>query len=227
MSDIAPANTFANTLVSTSGTSPNQSIGEEFDSFIRLLTAQVQNQDPLAPLDSTQFVEQLATFSSLEQQVQSNQSLEQISALISDLNSLAANEWLGEEVTIESSYVPYLGESLTFEIDPPASSDTAILTVRDPNGLVILSEALDRNSVRQNWDGRLNGGATALPGTLYNISIDYYQNGTFTSSEAPKFVTTVTETANEAGKLMLGTAMRLTANAEDVRPVEKDAVVKP
>lgn len=220
MSDIAPVNTFANTFGSAGSASETtqQSIGEEFNSFIQLLTAQVQNQDPLAPLDSTQFVEQLATFSSLEQQVQSNQSLGQISQLIGDLNTLAANEWLGEEVKIESSYVPYLGDTLTFDIDPPASADTAILTIRDPNGLVILSEALNMSSTRQSWDGRLNGGATALPGILYNVSVDYYQNGEFNSSAAPQFVTTVTEAANENGKVKLGTALRLTANAEDVKP---------
>ena len=51
---------------------------EELTQFLSLLTAQVQNQDPLEPLDATAFTEQLATFSSLEQQVQSNRLLEGI-----------------------------------------------------------------------------------------------------------------------------------------------------
>jgi flagellar basal-body rod modification protein FlgD len=55
---------------------------EDFDTFLTLLTAQVENQDPLAPLDSTQFVEQLATFSALEQQVTTNDHLEKIAALL-------------------------------------------------------------------------------------------------------------------------------------------------
>lgn len=57
--------------------------GEEFNTFLRLLTAQIQNQDPLAPLDSTQFVEQLATFTNLELQATSNQTLEEIAFLLS------------------------------------------------------------------------------------------------------------------------------------------------
>lgn len=56
--------------------------GEEFQTFLTLLTAQIKNQDPLAPLDSTQFVEQLATFSSLELQAKGNQTLDQIVALL-------------------------------------------------------------------------------------------------------------------------------------------------
>jgi flagellar basal-body rod modification protein FlgD len=55
---------------------------EELTQFLSLLTAQVQNQDPLQPLDSTAFVEQLATFSALEQQVQTNKHLEAILAAL-------------------------------------------------------------------------------------------------------------------------------------------------
>ena len=57
---------------------------EELTQFLSLLTAQVQNQDPLEPLDSTAFVEQLATFSALEQQVRSNQLLEEILVRLSE-----------------------------------------------------------------------------------------------------------------------------------------------
>lgn len=56
--------------------------GEEFSTFLTLLTAQIRNQDPLAPLDSTQFVEQLATFTNLELQARGNAELENISALL-------------------------------------------------------------------------------------------------------------------------------------------------
>ena len=61
---------------------PNEDIGQEFDTFLTLLTAQIKNQDPLAPLDSTQFVEQLATFSNLELQAKGNQVLEDIAQML-------------------------------------------------------------------------------------------------------------------------------------------------
>ncbi|MBL4854218.1 MAG: hypothetical protein JKY25_08275 [Robiginitomaculum sp.] len=66
----------------TNTANPQQTTGAEFSTFLTLLTAQIRNQDPLAPLDSTQFVEQLATFSNLELQAKGNQSLELISALL-------------------------------------------------------------------------------------------------------------------------------------------------
>lgn len=60
----------------------NLSQGDDFNTFLTLLTAQVKNQDPLAPLDSTQFVEQLATFSGLELQAKGNQALSFIASLL-------------------------------------------------------------------------------------------------------------------------------------------------
>lgn len=64
----------------TSSTASDTS--EQFDTFLNLLTAQIRNQDPLAPLDSTQFVEQLATFSNLELQAKNNQILESIASML-------------------------------------------------------------------------------------------------------------------------------------------------
>ncbi|RFB04730.1 flagellar hook assembly protein FlgD [Parvularcula marina] len=66
----------------TSSTAASAALSSDFDSFIRLLTTQVTNQDPLEPLDSTQFVEQLATFSALEQQIATNAHLESIASLL-------------------------------------------------------------------------------------------------------------------------------------------------
>ena len=83
--------------VPTAPTAPPET-GAEFNSFLQLLTAQLRNQDPLAPLDSTQFVEQLATFSSLEQDVKSNSSLETIAARMNELYAIAASQWIGQTV---------------------------------------------------------------------------------------------------------------------------------
>ena len=220
MSDIAP---ISNTTTS-SALGPNQSvqadIGEEFNSFIQLLTAQVRNQDPLSPMDSTQFVEQLATFSTLEQQVQSNESLQQIATLISDLHTMAASDWLGQQVTVESSWVPYGGEPVEFEVDRPEIANRAVLTVRDTNGALAWSETLDLEDERFQWTGQLANGGTAANDSLYQVSVDFYADNEFAGSVAPRLVTTVTDVATENGKLRLGTAMKLSASAEAVRRAE-------
>lgn len=71
-----------NTDPADNATPENISTGEDFATFLTLLTAQIKNQDPLAPLDSTQFVEQLATFSGLELQATANNHLENIAAML-------------------------------------------------------------------------------------------------------------------------------------------------
>jgi len=85
-SSTTPATQVANQVQAADATS-----GEEFDTFLQLLTAQIRNQDPLAPLDSTQFVEQLATFSNLELQASGNQTLDAISAQLARQTYLLEN----------------------------------------------------------------------------------------------------------------------------------------
>ena len=74
------ATSAATTSTATSSASKSSSAVEssDFKSFLSLLTAQLKNQDPLAPLEATQFVEQLASFSSVEQQIETNSLLEEL-----------------------------------------------------------------------------------------------------------------------------------------------------
>lgn len=69
----------------------------------------------MSPLDLTQFVEQLATFSALEQQVRSNVSLESIATMIYDMGSLIAGQWLGKTVSFESSRSPIPDPTSSFQ----------------------------------------------------------------------------------------------------------------
>lgn len=218
MSDIPPINnaSFGSLSTGTQSTQ-DQGSGQEFNDWLQLLTTQIRNQDPLEPLDSTQFVEQLASFSTLEQQVESNQSLDRISTLIGDLNALAAEEWLGEEIVIESSWLPFQGETVEYEISPPPQADAAFFTVVDSDGNVVLNEPLNMSTTRHQWNGELLGDQQATIDSLYQVSVDYYQAGTYLGSAAPRLVTTVTDVATENGKVKLGTAMNLSADAEDVR----------
>ncbi len=95
----------------TDTVSSDPSTGEEFTTFITLLTTQIRNQDPTSPLESTQFVEQLATFSSLELQAKSNDILSNIAEMLTQL--LAENS--GET-----------GETGGDVTDVPVDSTTAV-----------------------------------------------------------------------------------------------------
>lgn len=78
-------------------------LADNFDTFLTLLTEQLQNQDPLNPMDSQQFVSQLVEFSSVEQLISSNQSLETLLALQSANARMSATDFIGREVTVSSN----------------------------------------------------------------------------------------------------------------------------
>lgn len=220
------------TTVSQIATSPTQTtssnaslsstvdMNEQFNTFIKLLTAQMRNQDPLNPSDSTQFVEQLATFSTLEQQVRSNDTLETISSLINDLNSMVASDWLGQSVTVASAWVPYSGETVEYGFDAPVDYDQAALTVKDSNGNIVWMEQLENGSDTYIWNGQLNDGSTAPVDSLYQFGIELFEDGIFVGSVPPLVKTTVTDVAAENGKIMIGTEMKLTANVDQVRKLD-------
>lgn len=203
----------------TSGSATPTQFGEEFQSFIKLLTAQVQNQDPLSPMDSTQFVEQLATFSSLEQQVRSNTSLESIASMFADLHSVLTSEWLGQKVSVETTSVPFEGQPVEFTADLPAGTDEAILTVTNSVGEPLWTQDLAPGAETFRWNGETLDGATA-PNDVYQFRIDHFRDGTATGTVAPRIITTVTDVASENGQVRLGTESRLTADLTSVRRVD-------
>lgn len=198
-------------------TNSNNQFGAEYNSFIRLLTAQVRNQDPMSPMDSTQFVEQLATFSSLEQLVNSNTALTNISSMIGDLNGLMASQWLGEDVTFPSSFMPFTGEDATFSYEAPEGTTKSVLTVKDADGNAVWSETLDADENVFSWNGQLTGGGTAAEDEIYEFVIDYYEDNSFKGAAVPNVITKVTDIISEGGALRLGTASGLTVDLAQVR----------
>lgn len=220
MSDVTAASGASTaSSASSSATATTQQFGEEFNSFIQLLTAQVRHQDPLSPMDSTQFVEQLATFSTLEQQVRSNQSLESIAVMMSDLHAVIASDWLGQKVSVESSWVPYSGAAVEFTADMPEDTDRAVLSVRDSDGNVLHTETLKSKTDTYIWDGETESGETA-PDGVYQFSIDLYKDDAYLGTIAPRIITTVTEVASENGTTRFGTSSSLTTDANNVRKEE-------
>lgn len=197
---------------------PN-SVGEEFNSFIKLLTAQVQNQDPLEPMDSTQFVEQLATFSSLEQQVRSNEKLDSIASMIGQLQGAMAGDWLGKEVSVPSNHIQFNGEPIEIETDVPALAENANFTIRDIAGGLVWSETVRSGTSRLAWNGEQISGGTAPAGQVYMMNVELSENGENLGSVAPRVITSVTDLASEQGQWRLATAAGITADMKDARPL--------
>ena len=115
--------TAAQTAASQTGASQQSNAAEaeatitaDFESFLQLLTAQMRNQDPLSPIDSTQFVEQLASFSAVEQQVQTNSLLEGLVGSLTESDLSDASQWVGRVVETASPSSYFAGEDLYYRI---------------------------------------------------------------------------------------------------------------
>lgn len=193
----------------------SQGSTDEFNTFLTLLTAQIRNQDPLAPLDSTQFVEQLATFSGLEQQVKTNDQLEAISMMVADLYSQAANDWIGQDAEVTSSWLPHEGGDVQFTADLPPTADKAVMVVRDTAGDTVDTMTLDEDGP-WTWDGKTSDGSDAGEG-LYQMVIELYQDGEAVGVMEPRIITKVTQASVENGEVVLGFENRMTEAADKVQ----------
>lgn len=202
------------------GVSSQSDISNEFETFIRLLTSQVRNQDPLSPLDSTQFVEQLATFSTLEQQVLSNQNLGNISNMIGDLHALAAGEWLGQSVTVASDWAPFSGSPVEFQAELPADADKAVLTVFDSEGTTLFTQDLDTAAELHAWTGETSSGELAAVNETYKLRVQAYRGRELLGEATPRILTTVTHVGSEGGALRLGTAANVTGDLSTISRID-------
>jgi flagellar basal-body rod modification protein FlgD len=147
-------------------------ISSDFETFLRMLTTQVVNQDPLNPMDSTEFAVQLATFSTVEQQVKTNELLGQLAA--SGLSQVAG--WVGME---GRAAVParYDGEPLTVETAPAAEARSAELVVADAFGRVADRLTLPVDGGPVEWPGPRPGGPAVDPGVYQFEVVSYGGDG--------------------------------------------------
>ena len=159
---------------STTGTTTatnKASIAQNFDSFLKLLTTQLKNQNPLEPLDTNQFTQQLVQFAQVEQQINMNQQLTTLVALQKASQTTAAMSFLGSTATVDGSTAKLTeGKATwTFSTDKPA---TGTVNITNSTGQLVYSGTFPLNAGQQNfvWDGRGNNG-TQWPEGAYKMTI--------------------------------------------------------
>lgn len=164
--------TTASTLASDG---PNNYIGlaDDFDSFLKLLTTQLTNQDPLEPLDATKFTEQLVQFSGVEQAIKSNDTLEQLTALMRSDQLTRTIDYLGAEVEAEGKTIslgPDGDAHLSYDLGESAAQVT--IGIWDELGRLVATRqgVANAGSHSLSWDGVGNSGER-LPEGLYRVEV--------------------------------------------------------
>ena len=156
---------------SPAATAPQTSkITSDFDTFLKMLTVQMQNQDPLNPIDSADYAVQLATFSGVEQQVRTNQLLAEMQSRFQQMGMAELAGWIGKEVR-STAPVFYEGAPITLSPEPVAGATRAVLAVRDAQGTLVSREEIPVSSQPYQWLGAGADGSP-LPQGVYAISLE-------------------------------------------------------
>lgn len=154
---------------------PGSDLGK--DDFLRLLVTQLQNQDPVNPMDSSQFAAQLAQFNSVEQLINVNSSLEsmnQSQQLIgTGLNNTLASSLPGKTVRAASNQLMLANGESKVDFNLGTAASEVEITIKNANGVVVRTETLKNKSAGDNewtWNGKATDGKS-LPEGKYTVSV--------------------------------------------------------
>lgn len=122
----------------TAATNSAAALANDFDNFLVLLTTQLQYQDPLAPMDSNQFTQQLVSFTGVEQSIATNKNLEAIVKQNKAADSTNAVGFLGKEVTVATNKAGVAEDgTVNWEYTLDASANSNEITIKDENGFTM------------------------------------------------------------------------------------------
>jgi flagellar basal-body rod modification protein FlgD len=186
---------------------PSEALEDKYNNFLLLLTKQLQNQDPLSPMDTAEFTQQLVSFSSVEQMIQSNKRLEQLISLQSATNAFGAVNFLGNRVAIDSDRVSLKDGKASFQYQIDRKAAQAVLRVTDASGKTVLVQEANRETGTYNvdWNGK-DAFGNQLPDGQYQVSVSYADEmGKIYSAKMTSFgVVDSTEITDGQVKLFIG-----------------------
>ena len=209
------------------GSATGNALSGDINTFLQLLTAQLRNQDPLNPVDNTEFVAQLAQFSQVEQQLESNNSHKSILDVMKGQTLSDQIAFMGQIVEARTDRLPVGpdGAQIQYRLDSPA--DDVTITILGPDGapLATLPGSAQAGANSVPWDGRGDDGIALPPGS-YAITIETLRNGQLARVD-PVIAGVVSQVrVNEAGEadLILSNGLsvpadRITRAASPIAPL--------
>ena len=204
MTSVAPVTTTPAAATS----SAQQELSGNFDTFLKLLTTQLQNQDPMSPMDSNQFTQQLVEFSQVEQQIGTNTNLQSLISLNQAQANTSAMSYLGKSVVLTNGEQALSSGTAnwTYGLNNDATSTT--LTVTNANGKVVYSGKGETAAGTHafTWNGQDNNGNKLADGTYTLSATSVASDGSaVTTSVASKGVVSGIDTSGKSPQLIIGT----------------------
>jgi len=160
----------------TTGQAPSKQTVTQ-DDFLKLLIAQLQNQDPLQPMDNQQFAVQLATFNSLEQLIGINDKLGGLQTSQGAMNQFNAASLIGKEVTSNGNTLNLqTGNPARLSYQLGANASRVVVNIQDSSGTLVRQMIVGVQSAGNQsvlWDGK-DASGNAAPAGLYNFEVNAF-----------------------------------------------------
>jgi flagellar basal-body rod modification protein FlgD len=204
-------NTKASSIFATYGSSSSASptTSEEIQNrFLTLLVAQLENQDPLNPLENTELTNQLAQMSTVQGIEQLNKTLSSLVTSLADTQAVQASALIGKTVLVPGSNLSLANGEAFGGVYLAGSADTVNVNIYDASGKLVQTQAVgpaEAGNLLFSWDGSTHSGTAAEEGA-YTFQVTASSNGETVSSEAMQLgaVSALTRTANGNFVLDLG-----------------------
>ena len=130
------------TVTETDSSKAKATLAGDMDAFLLLLTTQLQNQDPLSPLEPTEFTEQLVAFASVEQQIATNENMEKLLKVQNASLASSVVGFIGTEVLTENTgQLPLHNGEANFEYTLSNNASNVVMTIMDETGRVVFTKA--------------------------------------------------------------------------------------
>jgi flagellar basal-body rod modification protein FlgD len=149
------------------------SLASNFNTFLNLLTTQLQNQDPTSPVDSNQFTQQLVEFAGVQQQVQTNTYMQQLVAAAQGNQVSSAASYIGTSIQATGNQASLSGGAANFGYTLSSAASNVQVTIKDANGNTVFTGAGTGNSGSNTvtWNGANSTTGVTEPDGVYTMSV--------------------------------------------------------
>lgn len=197
------AQTFSQTptVNATDAGTNSKEISSDFETFLKMLTVQMQNQDPLNPVDSSDYAVQLATFSGVEQQAKTNSLLEGLAEIMGTSGMAQMAAWVGKEARAPAEGY-FSGDPITIAPNPVSIADNAQVIVHNAEGVEVERFDVPIGADPIVWTGMDASGYPRAIG-LYSFEIESYGNGELLARDPVDVYSTITEVRSQGGESVL------------------------
>ncbi len=202
----------------------SQTLSADMDTFLTLLTTQLKYQDPLDPMDTAEFTNQLVQYSSVEQAIQMNSKLDNLLNLsVSNLGAQAVS-YIGKTAQVLGDVMPLEGgkAKATYTFDKDVISST--IYIKDMNGKVVYTTEAENSAGTHEftWDGKDSSGVQLADGAYQIIVSPRVLNGDTAASVTTTVFGKVTGVASDSEGIYIGLGDSVTANLGDILTMRND-----